>query len=361
MRIERATCVNVGGNLPVPVNNSGHSWRERRGMVLRLFDDAGNVGQGEASPLPGYSPEDLPSARAALAREPWRRLATIDASAPLIPQVRHAVDGIDEGLPAARFALETALLDLIGQRTGRPLWVLLGTGEPAGPVPLSCSVSTHDARHAVESARRAVEKGAAAVKVKVGADWEAEMGLLRALRRELGADVRLRVDANQSFEAGVLLGRLLELASLGVEMVEEPCATHVLESLDRSPVPIALDESLQGPRGPALLSRLGAAGVVRYVILKPTTLGGLSACLDIARHARATGAEPIVTHTFDGPIALAAACALAVALPPPRHPAGLSHHAGLAAYPAVELPMVEPRQIVPSEEPGLGIAPLPVR
>ena len=360
MRIERATCVNVGGNLPVPLGNAGHSWRERRGMVLRLFDDAGNVGQGEASPLPGYSPEELPSARAALAREPWRRAATIDTAAPVLPQVRHAVEGIDPELPSARFALETAMLDLIGQRMGRPLWVLLTDGEPAGPVPVTCGVGMHDARHAVDDARRAVESGAAAIKVKVGADWQAELGLLRALREELGDAVPIRVDANQSFDADVLIGRLLELAALRIELVEEPCPVQLLETLDRTPVPIALDESLQGPEGPARLSRLGR-GLVRYVILKPTTLGGLSACLDIARHARAAGADPIVTHTFDGPIALAAACALAVVLPPPRQPAGLSRHAGLAAYPSVELPMAEPRQIVPSEEPGLGIAPLPVR
>ena len=361
MRIERATCVNVGGNLPVPLGNARQGWRERRGMVLRLFDDAGNVGQGEASPLPGYSPEDLPSVRAALAREPWRRVATLDTAAPLVPQVRHAIAGLDEALPSARFALETALLDLIGRRTGRPLWVLLGDGEPAGPVPLSCSVATDDARHALETARRAVEEGAAAIKVKVGADWKSELGLLRTLREELGDRVAIRADANQSFDAGVLVGRLLELAALGIELVEEPCPVDVLARLDRSPVPIALDESLQGPEGPARLSRLGREGLIRYVILKPTTLGGLSACLDIARHARAAGAEPIVTHTFDGPIALAAACALAVVLPPPRHAAGLSRHAGLAAYPEIELPMLEPRRIVPSEEPGLGIAPLPLR
>ncbi|HEX6239392.1 MAG TPA: O-succinylbenzoate synthase, partial [Polyangiales bacterium] len=42
----------------------------------------------------------------------------------------------------------------------------------------------------------------------------------------------------------------------------------------------------------------------------------------------------VVTHLFDGPIALAAASVLALALQSPRLAAGLAPHAGLAAWPA---------------------------
>lgn len=361
MRIERATAVNVGGNLPVPLGNATRSWRERRGMLVRLFDDAGNVGQGEASPLPGYSPETLDAARAALGRQPWSRVPEIDTSAPLMPQVRHVVEGVPAAVPSARFAVETAMLDLIGQRLGRPVWDLLADGAPSGPVGITRGVDLRDRRNAVAAARRAVERGASAIKVKVGADWPAERELLRTLREELGDDLLVRVDANRSFPPGEVLDRLLELAGLSVQLVEEPCRADALEALGDSPVPIALDESLQGPNGPATLSRLGHRGLVQYVVLKPTTLGGLCACVEVARHGRAAGAEPIVSHTFDGPVALAAACALAVALPPPRQPAGLHLHAALGAYPEVDLPMVEATRIAPTEGAGLGIATLRTR
>ena len=129
-----------------------------------------------------------------------------------------------------------------------------------------------------------------------------------------------------------------------------------LERLHPSPIPIALDESLAGEEGPARLSRLAAAGVCKWVILKPTLLGGALACMEVARRARAAQVEPIVSHTFEGPIAMAAAAALAVALPPPRHAAGLDRHPGLLAFGDVELRAITDTHVVPDEGPGLPVA-----
>src|SRR5439155_7333732 len=109
-----------------PAENERGRGLSRRGLLLRLVDGAGCVGQGEASPLPGYSPDSLGGCRAALLRvAAWPR-PPLDAERPLEPQLRARLDAIDPALPAARFALETALLDLAAQARGAPLWALIG-------------------------------------------------------------------------------------------------------------------------------------------------------------------------------------------------------------------------------------------
>jgi o-succinylbenzoate synthase len=359
MRIARATVIGVGGMLPVPVGNAGSSWHERRGLVLRLFDDDGNMGQGEASPLPGYSPDDLGAVRGAFAREPWLAVPEIDERVAIAPQVRHLVDGVDPGIPSARFALETALLDLLGLRVGRPVHDILAGGAPCGRVPVARLIDSEKVAECLAASRRALHRGIRTLKVKVGRDFARELELLRALRAELGDGIAIRLDANRSFPPAEARERLRELATLAPSMIEEPVVPEALADLVSAPVPIALDESLAGDEGLRLLSRLTAAGVCKWVVLKPTVLGGVLACMEIARRARAGGAEPIVSHTFDGPLAMAASAELAVALPPPRHAAGLDRHAALRAWPDIDVPTLTGAELVPSEEPGLGIAPVP--
>jgi L-alanine-DL-glutamate epimerase-like enolase superfamily enzyme len=71
----------------------------------------------------------------------------------------------------------------------------------------------------------------------------------------------------------------------------------------------------------------------------------------------------VVTHCFEGPVALAAASALALALPN-DHPSplacGLDRHAALDAWPELPLPMLTDASVQLLDTPGLGIAPLPV-
>ena len=68
-------------------------------------------------------------------------------------------------------------------------------------------------------------------------------------------------------------------------------------------------------------------------------LGGLSHCLELGRRARALNLGVVVSHSFDGPVALAAAAALALALPA-GIAQGLAPHAGLSAWPPIPLPIV---------------------
>ncbi|WP_437970884.1 enolase C-terminal domain-like protein [Sorangium sp. So ce260] len=336
----------------------------RRGLVLSLTDDEGRVGLGEATPLPGFSPDTADEDERALTELPGG-LGAIDlqvedvtatasairrAIAPLSPRLR--------GLPAARFALETALLDLVGQRLGLPVSACLGGHRRDAEVQVNGLLTTSIALpEMLGRARALVARGVRAIKVKLrsrGAEGFArDLEALRALRREHPA-IELRLDANAAWSLEEAPGRLALLAPLAPRFVEQPVAPELLHLLGARDVPWAADESLAVEGMPERL--LEAEGCAAF-ILKPAMLGLLRAH-ELGGRAQERGLGAVVTHLFDGPVALAASCELALALPRPPLACGLDAHAGLSAWPEIPIPQLrEGGSIAASRRPGLGIRP----
>ncbi|WP_437930904.1 enolase C-terminal domain-like protein [Sorangium sp. So ce291] len=345
----------------------------RRGLVLSLTDDEGRVGLGEATPLPGFSPDAAVDDRRALAELPGAlgpidlpgvpaspgatgaapratAFAILRALAPLSSRLR--------GLPAARFALETALLDLLGQRVGTPVSACLGGHRRYDEVRVNGLLTTSVALpEMLERARALAARGVRAIKVKLRSRGEEgfarDLEALRALRRE-HAGIELRLDANAAWSLEEAPRRLGLLAPLGPRFVEQPVAPELLHHLGACDVPWAADESLAVEGMPERL--LEAEGCAAF-ILKPAMLGLLRAH-ELGRRAQARGIDAVVTHLFDGPIALAAACELALGLPRPPLACGLDAHAGLEAWPAVRIPQLRAGGLVAaSGQPGLGVRP----
>ncbi|HKE18782.1 MAG TPA: mandelate racemase/muconate lactonizing enzyme family protein [Kofleriaceae bacterium] len=331
-----------------------------RTVVVRLTDRAGRTGCGEGSPLPGRSPDGAADCARALERTLAGVASTSSTSslsvlAPTAAAASAAIQAIDGALPAARFALETALLDLAAQARGTSVAELLA--EPKGGPPLdelACSA-------VVPPTGAGAPAGVATWKVKLGDPDRLEQDLAD-LRRALAAGparVRVRLDINRRWsraEAGRYLPRLAELApDVALEWVEEPTSAADLVALAApQPFAIALDESVAD--APTDTEEALRRGVARVLVLKPAVLGGLSAAATWAGRARAAGAVPVVSHLFDGPVALAACAELALALARPGDPAaGLGHHAGLAALPPVRVPQLGAAALR-SHRPGLGVA-----
>ena len=70
--------------------------------------------------------------------------------------------------------------------------------------------------------------------------------------------------------------------------------------------------------------------------------------LEAAERAASSGADYLVSHTFDGPIARAAAAELALSLQTPLA-AGLGDHPGLHLWPPHQIAAIAGREIVPHD------------
>ncbi|HWN66977.1 MAG TPA: enolase C-terminal domain-like protein [Haliangium sp.] len=354
-------------------------WSARQGLLVQLCDDQGHRGLGEASPLPGYSPDDLDDCEAelraldsaALTVEP--RGGDDDGTGLLVRLA--AVTGRVRA-PAARFALETALLDVIAQRTGAPLWRVLRAGAGLGPdprhadapaaVPLNAVCAQGDPGRVLDDVAAAHARGIRCFKLKVGRDVPSELAALEAARARHGDEISLRADANQAWQPAQAREHLQRLAALAPEYVEEPVVAPMahLAALAPLPVPVALDESLAftdtrtTPAADARVPELDAllaAGLASVLVLKPMLLGGALPAMALARRARAHGADVVISHIFDGPVALAACAHLAVALAASRA-CGLDRHNGLQAWPEIDIPFLGQARVDVPHQPGLGVS-----
>lgn len=298
-----------------PFMSATGSVSERELLLLRLEDSEGQVGMGEAAPLFDYDGVRLEHVRAALeaCRATLARASGLDRAELLAECARVAV------LPQAVAAVDLALWDIEGRRTGQPVWRLLA-GEAVEPVEVNYTIAAFDRAGAQAQADEARAAGYRCLKVKVGSGDDA--GLLAAVRAAAGAEMAIRIDANGAWsldEALAALGAAMRaLRPLGIELCEEP--VRGLEQIRRlsaaTVVPLSIDESASLPG--ALDSR-----VCQAVCLKIARSGGITGLLDAARRARATGYEVYLASTLDGPLGIAAALHSAAVLRP-RHACGLA-------------------------------------
>ena len=146
------------------------------------------------------------------------------------------------------------------------------------------------------------------MKVKVGTGDDAAR--VAAVRRAAGDEVAIRLDANGAWTADEAVDAIEAFAAEGaLELVEEPVSgiAALREVRERVPVRIAMDET-------TAVHGAIASAAADAVCLKISRAGGISALLAQAALVRATGAEPYVASTFDGPLGIAAAAHCAAAL-----------------------------------------------
>lgn len=329
----------------------------RSSARLTLRDDAGREGQGDAAPLAPFSREDIEGCARALDRA--RDVGAIDLDLPAIDAISRALAGVAAALdaaPSARFAIEAALCDLIAQRRATSVAAILGGGA-YDRVATNALLVAPPVETLADRAEALARSGFSAIKIKLRAaseeGFERELGALREVRERLPFPYDLRLDPNGAWSLDEAARRLDALAPIAPRYVEQPVAARDLHRLGERAVPWAADESLAIPAlVPALLSSRGCAAFV----LKPAALGGIFAARDLALRAQDHGLDVVVTHFFDGPFAVAAACELALSLPRPPIACGLAPHEELARFGAFAIPQLdEPCFARSSGGPGLGV------
>ncbi len=328
-----------------PLHSSYGSVHERSLLLVRIADEDGVEGHGEAAPLELYDGVGIAEVERAL--ELYRPVLAASEGlngAQLIDGCRAAAD-----VPAALAAIDVALWDRAGRREGRPVAELL-TDNPAARVPVNATLSALDRRGVAEQAAGAVAEGFTCLKIKVGIGDDA--GRVAATRAAAGPDVALRLDANGAWDVEQAVRTIDALAPAGLELVEEP--THGLQAIrevrERVAVRIAIDETA-GEAG-----ALGA-GVADAVCLKISRCGGIAGLVAAASLVRASGAEVYLASTLDGPLGVAAAVHAAAALAS-RGPVPHCGLATLGMFAGLENPLpARGGAIELPTGPGLGVEP----
>lgn len=218
---------------------------------------------------------------------------TVDS---LLEQLVSVAPRISAGLPrdelqrlmppgGARNALDCALWDLEAKRAGRRAWDIAGLAS-VRPLLTAYTLGVDTP----EAMARAATAASQYSLLKLKLTGEDDIERVTAVRRAR-PDAHLIVDANQAWNDLQLRELTLQLAALGVTLIEQPLVIGkdgVLAEF-RSSLPLCADESCQ-----TTASLPGLAGKYQYVSIKLDKTGGLTEALRLARLARAQGFKLMV-------------------------------------------------------------------
>jgi muconate cycloisomerase len=290
-------------------------------VLVRTADDAGRIGLGEASVTSVWSGETQDGV-IALVRQVLAPLL-LGADPFDTEWIERRMERAVFGNSFAKAAIEMALLDLQGQILGQPVYKLLGGRDASladGPrgIRLKFVVGAVEPELAAERARRMVERGWRAIKVKVGRHNHPRVDVerLRAVREAIGPDAFLSVDANGGYTVDKATWAASHFEKLDVALFEQPTrrGDHLAmaEVRRRSGVPIVADESVFTLRDALEVIRAGAADVLS---LYPGKHGGMRPMQAIARLAEAAGLPCTIGSNLEREVATAAMAHVTIATP----------------------------------------------
>jgi len=215
-------------------------------------------------------------------------------------RARYALLGVHNVVLFAMAGIDMAAWDALGQQFGQPLARLLG----AAPRPIlaynSKGLGLLQEKNLVQEARELVDEGFRAVKLRLGRpDARQDLQMLKAVKKEIGADITLMVDFNQGLTVAEAIrrGRMIDDEG-GVYWIEEPIRaddfTGCRRVRDAVQTPIQIGENFMGPEQ---MAQALAAGACDYVMPDAERIGGVTGWMRAAALAQGAGAE-MSSHLF---------------------------------------------------------------
>lgn len=319
--IDRVTATPSSVRLHTPFVTALRRTETTDTVVVTVTDSDGRTGWGEAPQVWQVTGESLAGATACIEQ----MLAPVVVGRPLDDRddLAAAAALVQRAVArnfGAKAAVDAALHDLVAQAEGTSVAALLA-GRPDGirdRLTTDVTLSAGAADALADTARLRVAEGFRTLKMKVGTDASTDVQRVAAVREEVGADVAIRLDANQGWtrEEAVQVIRALEVADLGVEFVEQPVVAEDVEGLawvrERVGLPVMADESCYGPHDLERIIRLGAADLVNVKLAK---CGSLTTGRDLLRRAHEAGLRTIVGSMMESHVGVGAAAALVAAEP----------------------------------------------
>jgi D-galactarolactone cycloisomerase len=359
MKVTDVTCHILQSKVERPFTSArGWLYGTRSSCVVEIATDEGVTGFGEC-----YGPAAVAKAvidtqlkARVIGRDPfdvevvWEDLYNRIKDYGLAGMTISAISGID-----------IALWDIVGRAAGKPIHKLIGGAYRTEVIPYATGLYFIDmnrlVEEAVEEAVEFAEQGFRAIKMKIGlGDLKLDAARVAAVRRAIGPDVKLAVDANHCFSVpnAIKLGRMLE--EHDILWFEEPISPEDHDGYVE--VTRALDMAVAG--GENDFTRWGFRDIIARKamdIVQPDlcAAGGFSECRKIATLASAFGVE-CVPHAWGSAIGLAATVQFLAALP--DQPPALRPMPPMLEFEQTPNPLRDHLAMAPIEQKG-GIVKVP--
>lgn len=323
---------------------------ESTGWLVTVRSDEGAVGYGYAS-TPGHMGANQEGFDGTLK---YLAAAIKDCDPLNIECVHLTMDRALRGNNFAKAGIDNALYALKAEHFGVPLYQLLG-GKTRSEVPLLRILAIKTPAEMAANAQKLVDQGYRYLKIKVHGDVAEDVERVAAIRRQVGPEVHLTIDANQAYTPKAAILALRRMEDLNIDLAEQPVHMDDLRGLEivtrSTTIPIEADESAGSVDE---IYKLAKDRLVDRVSLKVPKLGGIRNTLQAAAICSAAKVPYRIGATVGSRVLAAASLHLAAALPDIDYACELAEYERLLDDPFEGLPVTDGVLRVP-DEPGLGI------
>lgn len=271
-------------------------------VFIRVYTDAGFYGVGECSAFPMIVGETQDTCLV-MAREfakLWKGQDALDIEGRL--QQLHAFTA---GNNTIKSAFDMALYDIAAKNASLPLYQYLGGSKRPVETDITIGIATP-----AQMAKKAVDfkaNGASILKVKLGKDAKSDVERIKQIRRAVGSDMKIRVDANQGWSFDDAVFALKGISEYDIEFCEQPMRTWYDDSLPElmklSPVKIMSDESIFNHHDARKQINSGSCD---YINIKFSKSGGIFEAKKIHDIAAENGIACMMGGMLESRIALSA-------------------------------------------------------
>ncbi len=216
---------------------------------------------------------------------------------------------------SAKAAVDMAIYDIYAKSLNLPLYKLLGGAKTS--LKTDITISLNDEKEMVKDSVKAVENGFNILKVKVGKQGSLQdANTMEQIRKAVGKDVVLRVDANQGWspKQAVEIIKTMEQKCLDIDLVEQPVRADDLKGMQYITqsvyTKILADESVFSPKDAIEILKMGAADIINIKLMK---CGGIYNALKICTIAQTLGAQCMMGCMLETKLATSAAAHFAAA------------------------------------------------
>lgn len=281
-------------------------------LTVVLETDEGIEGIGAASPTVQITGDTLESMKGAILGPIKEKI--INQPLESLEYLTTAVRDACVGNTSAKAAVDIALYDLFAKKANMSLYKFLGGYRNQITTDMTLSIGEEKAM--AKKAQSLIQDGFHTLKVKLGGTYEEDMSRMKLLRKTIGDDINLRIDANQNWDpkTAVRFIRELERENLNIELVEQPVKADDFEGLayvtKQVETPIMADESLFSAKDAIRLIKMNACDLFNIKLMKT---GGIREALAIADIAEAAGIPCMIGSMMESPISVSAAIQLGCA------------------------------------------------
>ena len=216
--------------------------------------------------------------------------------------------------PAARCALETAVLDALCREAGMPMWSLWGGAdvrEREGDI----TIPIVDQPKTLKLARSWYAQGFRLFKMKVGKNVDEDITRLEAMHQALPG-IAFIGDGNQGFNREECLAFAAGVKRFGgrLALLEQPLVRDDLDGLSAirhlTGIPVAADESVRSLSDARMIIAKQAADYVNIKIMKT----GVIEAVEIASFVRSAGLRLMVGGMVETRVAMGCSLSLVLGL-----------------------------------------------